>query len=501
MAAAQGTLSTLPGDVGAGKKHAEHIEEFLVKESFVPTHHHHEQSRHARKMVVRRRKQSVESSLLSVFCAWVVEHQLGLSINLLLLLSLTHVLFPQIRPRTRKFFEMSYYNKQEDNYLVGTDDFYFAFSWLVIFTGVRVATMEYLLKPFARSNGIKSKKGLVRFAEQGWMFIYYGASWSLGMYIMYNSPYWLNLRQMWTGFPTRTMSGLMKWYYLVQFGFWMQQLFVVNIEERRKDHWQMFTHHIFTSMLLVCSYGFYQTKVGNVILAIMDFCDILLAFAKMLNYLNYQTACDAAFGAFIFSWFITRHIFYNLVCYSIWAHVPSADMPYGCFDSVSGSQVSVDGGNQVWSNIMKSFSEPGGVVCFNNRIRMSFLSLLMALQVLTLIWFGMIIRVAYRVLSGKGAQDSRSDDEGEEEEEEEEVEIEVYDPPTIAANGNAHQKYIVEEADGASVNLARKASESPAAPMRRSSRRIHVTKASGISIPGHGDKKELLGRIGCDKPS
>jgi len=24
--------------------------------------------------------------------------------------------------------------------------------------------------------------------------------------------------------------------------------------------------------------------------------------------------------------------------------------------------------------------------------------------------------------------------------------------------------------------------------------------SSGISIPGHGDKKELLGRIGCDKP-
>ena len=99
---------------------------------------------------------------------------------------------------------------------------------------------------------------------------------------MYNSPYWFSLRAMWANFPTRSMSGLMKWYYLVQFGFWMQQLFVVNIEERRKDHWQMFTHHIFTSMLLVCSYAFYQTKVGNVILCMMDFCDILLAVSPAL---------------------------------------------------------------------------------------------------------------------------------------------------------------------------------------------------------------------------
>jgi hypothetical protein len=70
MAATQGTFST-PGDA-LGKKH-EDFEEYLVKESFVPTHH----SAKTRKMVVRRRKQKEESSLLSIFCAWVVEHQLG----------------------------------------------------------------------------------------------------------------------------------------------------------------------------------------------------------------------------------------------------------------------------------------------------------------------------------------------------------------------------------------------------------------------------------------
>lgn len=93
---------------------------------------------------------------------------------------------------------------------------------------------------------------------------------------MYNSPYFLNLRALWSDLPTRALNPTMKWYYLVQFAFWLQQLFVVNIEERRKDHWQMFTHHIFTSALLLTSYGFYQTKAGNVILCIMDVVDILL---------------------------------------------------------------------------------------------------------------------------------------------------------------------------------------------------------------------------------
>jgi acyl-CoA-dependent ceramide synthase len=223
----------------------------------------------------------------------------------------------------------------------------------------------------------------------------------------------------------------------------------------------------------------------------------------MLNYLNYPTACDAAFGVFILTWFVTRHIFYNMVCYSLFSHSPSPDMEYACFNSATGVKISDGGGNEIWSNIMGSFNEPGGVVCWNKKIMTWFLALLMALQVLTIIWFGMIIRVAYRVLSGNGAQDSRSDDEGEEEvEEEEEVEIEVYDPPTT--NGNAQPKYIVEEVDGNGVNLNGKknsGSESPNTALRRSSRRNVVAKASGISIPGHGDKKELLGRIGCDKPS
>lgn len=81
---------------------------------------------------------------------------------------------------------------------------------------------------------------------------------------------------MWNQYPTSAMTGLFKFYYLAQFAFWLQQIVVVHIEDRRKDHWQMFTHHIITSLLMLMSYGWYQTKVGNVILCIMDVVDIIL---------------------------------------------------------------------------------------------------------------------------------------------------------------------------------------------------------------------------------
>jgi hypothetical protein len=72
------------------------------------------------------------------------------------------------------------------------------------------------------------------------------------------------------------MSGLMKWYLLVELAFLIQSIFIIHVEERRKDHYQMFAHHIITSTLLTSAYiyGFYN--VSNVVLCLMDIVDFLL---------------------------------------------------------------------------------------------------------------------------------------------------------------------------------------------------------------------------------
>lgn len=67
----------------------------------------------------------------------------------------------------------------------------------------------------------------------------------------------------------------LKLYYLSQTAFWVQQIFVINIEERRKDHWQMFAHHIVTVFLLFFSYGYRQMRAGNAVLVLMDSVDLI----------------------------------------------------------------------------------------------------------------------------------------------------------------------------------------------------------------------------------
>lgn len=53
---------------------------------------------------------------------------------------------------------------------------------------MRCAVMDYVLTPLAAWAGVQKKKTKVRFAEQAWILLYYGAFWSCGMVSLAKSP-------------------------------------------------------------------------------------------------------------------------------------------------------------------------------------------------------------------------------------------------------------------------------------------------------------------------
>ena len=95
------------------------------------------------------------------------------------------------------------------------------------------------------------------------------------------------LISLWRDYPRLTLGTSLKLYYLSQTAFWVQQIFVINIEERRKDHWQMFTHHIVTVSLLVFSYGYRQMRAGNAVLVLMDVVDLIFYPSLIIGLLNF----------------------------------------------------------------------------------------------------------------------------------------------------------------------------------------------------------------------
>jgi acyl-CoA-dependent ceramide synthase len=91
----------------------------------------------------------------------------------------------------------------------------------------------------------------------------------------------LSPEALWAGYPHSLLPAMTKFYYLAQLGWWFHQLYVIHSEKPRKDHWQMFSHHILSIILIVSSYYMNYTRIGTVVHVFMDFCDILLPVCNL----------------------------------------------------------------------------------------------------------------------------------------------------------------------------------------------------------------------------
>lgn len=226
----------------------------------------------------------------------------------------------------------------------------------------------------------------------------------------------------------------------------------------------------------------------------------------MLKYMQCQQACDAAFALFVLLWFGARHIGYLSICWSIYAHVSTVTMPYGTYSTLDSTRLSTDGGNGVIDNLLQPLLNPTAkTVAFNSEIRSLFLGLLGGLQVITIAWFVMILRVVAKVLQGHPADDSRSDDEGEEEEEEveDDDEISVASPSHEAgvpyklradsqATAGAERKFI--EVTASSDDLKFTSSHQSSSSKTGNKRKGKGGISSGLHL---GEHKDILNRIGC----
>jgi acyl-CoA-dependent ceramide synthase len=185
------------------------------------------------------------------------------------------------------------------------------------------------------------------------------------------------------------------------------------------------------------------------------------------------------------TWIAARHVMYLMICYSIYHDIPN-EIEYGCYSGKNGALTGPFPPPDRFGHLIQPFRDPEGVVCWNDGIKWGFLSTLLFLQGITLLWFSMIVKVAVSVLRGKPADDVRSDDECDNKDE-----IEDEKRSTTAERLDDAEPF-EEEVGVEAINL--KGRTSNASRYRKS-----TSSSSGVSLAGHSDRKELLGRIGCDK--
>ena len=207
--------------------------------------------------------------------------------------------------------------------------------------------------------------------------------------------------------------------------------------------------------------------------------------AKMFKYAQYEACCTTAFVVFVVTWLIFRHIFYPLLCWSIFKSVPSR-MAYGCYSRKTVEIISTDGYPDAWRHMFSPFHDLEGAICMNRSIKWIFLSFLLSIQSLSIVWFTMILRVIVGVIRTGNAEDTRSDDE------EEEV-VEKGGAGKGVKNGN-----VMMMDGGASGGATSSTSE-----WRRSNGSSSSSVRTGrgrVRLGDQNDRKALLGRIGCEKP-
>ena len=194
----------------------------------------------------------------------------------------------------------------------------------------------------------------------------------------------------------------------------------------------------------------------------------------MLKYLHYEIATNVAFGVFLTTWVAFRHVIYISLCWLIYRDIP-AFMEFGCYQASDATAQDPDRLGS-W-RYMEPFYTQSGTICFDRKVKWVFLSLLLTLQTLSIIWFAIIVKIAYKLVMHGAADDSRSSDE--EEEEVEEVKEKARGNGRLAIATDDRLRLMTVEPKP--VQYRR---------LQKSGPRLRASKSK--------DNKELLGRVGCN---
>ncbi|XP_062609798.1 ceramide synthase 5-like isoform X2 [Saccostrea cucullata] len=149
-----------------------------------------------------------------------------------------------------------------------------------------------------------------RFTEASWRFFFYFSIFVYGVAVLWDKPWFADSMKCWVGYPQHHLSSGVFWYYMIEISFYWSLMFSQFMDVKRKDFWEMFTHHCATISLLTFSWCGNFVRVGTLVLCIHDAVDYWLEAAKMAKYIKAQRLCDVLFAVFGVVWFITRLVLY-----------------------------------------------------------------------------------------------------------------------------------------------------------------------------------------------
>jgi len=251
---------------------------------------------------------------------------------------------------------------------------FFAINW-----GLRILVVE----PTARwALGLRRSE-LQKFAQSVMEALFYSAFMLIGIAVVPSQEWVWPSWKWWRGFADgghEVMRSDLRCYYIMYISRYIQAIFSVLLERKRKDFTEMIVHHLVTVTVIYISYVYGWNRVGVVVMVLLDPADVPLHLAKLCKYTAeatgrriWQFTADRLFEIFALVFFVTRLVMYTYVCWS--AHIEASRY--------------FPKGTPEWACV----------------------ALLYTLLILQVYWFFLIMKVALKLLRGQGVDDPRSDDD------------------------------------------------------------------------------------------
>uniref|UniRef100_A0A2P2HXB6 Ceramide synthase 6-like n=1 Tax=Hirondellea gigas TaxID=1518452 RepID=A0A2P2HXB6_9CRUS len=151
-----------------------------------------------------------------------------------------------------------------------------------------------------------------KFADCAWQLSYYSASCLLGIFVLYDKPWFYDVRRCWDQFPLQSVSTGVWCYYMFALGFYCLETLTHFSHPKRTDHAQLLVHHICALLLLSCTWISNTTRLGTLTILLFECNDIPLLLAKLFGYCGFYSMKDLFFVIFVFIWISTRIIIFPL---------------------------------------------------------------------------------------------------------------------------------------------------------------------------------------------
>ncbi|KAK4055067.1 hypothetical protein OIO90_003408 [Microbotryomycetes sp. JL221] len=255
------------------------------------------------------------------------------------------------------------------HYGKGPLDLCFLAFYIVVFSCLRQSLTEYILRPFAKSLGLKSESKVVRFMEQSYAIVYFTASGLFGLYVMSSQKsWWYRTEHLWLEYPHWRMRSELKAYYLLQ----------LQVSLRR--------------ILLAAANAGAHSSVDTLNLTMIGTC---IFMSKCINYLDYKHVLRSDRSSYSYM----RHYLNIRILYSVWNE----------FDLIP----------EHFRSWAASPEHPNGWWLFYERgsgrlpawMKYQIFAPILALQLVNTFWSALIWRILIRILSGEEAKDVREEGE------------------------------------------------------------------------------------------